>query len=198
MTVEGDETRQKLLEHARQHYLDVGPHQFSLREVARRTGISAAAVYRHFDDKDALLGAICAEGFKTFHGYLMRALKEKTPIERLRAAGRAYRAFGVENNEHYRVIFMSSADVLGKATMQKLAGETATSFQFLVDRVRECQDAKAIRKGDPVEIAATIWSMVHGMVSLHISHHITLDSMTFAAFFAQATDDLLQGLAPAA
>lgn len=186
------------MRHAREHYLEVGAHQFSLREVARRTGVSAAAVYRHFEDKDALLAAICAEGFQTFHMYLMRALAEKSPLERLRAAGRAYRAFGVENPEDYRVIFSSADRVLRVSTFEKLQVQTSSTFQFLVDRVRECQDARVIRKGTPSEIAASIWAHVHGLVSLYISERLPFDDAAFATFFAESTDHLLRGLAPAA
>ena len=66
MTLEEPNTRTRLLAHAREVYLEGGAAHFSLREVARRVGISAAAVYRHFDSKDALLGAVCEEGFRTF------------------------------------------------------------------------------------------------------------------------------------
>ncbi len=195
MTADGDETRRRLLACAREHYLDVGAHQFSLREVARRAQVSAAAVYRHFDDKKTLLAALCGEGFKTFYGYLMRALSEKTPLARLRATGRAYLAFGLENEEDYRVIFMSPADQFGEAH-KKLLPETDTTFRFLVDRVRECQDANVIRAGDPIPIAAAIWSMVHGLVSLRLSKHIQLDAKVFDRFFTTSTDDLIRGLAP--
>jgi len=197
VTSDGDDTRQRLLDRGREHYLEVGAAGFSLREVARRAGVSAAAVYRHFDDKNALLAALCSEGFRTFHGYLMGALKEKTPRARLRAAGRAYLAFGLENAQHYRVIFMSPADVLGEAARETLAPETKSSFQFLVDRVRECQEDDVLRPGDPVALAATIWGLVHGLVSLRLSAHLALlDEKTFERFFTTATDDLLHGLAP--
>lgn len=196
MTHDGDETRQRLLDRGREHYLEVGAAGFSLREVARRAGVSAAAVYRHFDDKNMLLAALCGEGFRTFHGYLMGALKESSPRARLRGAGRAYLAFGQENPQHYRVIFMSPANVLGDAARASLAPETKTSFQFLVDRVRECQEADDLRAGDPVAIAGTIWGLVHGLVSLRLSSHLEMDAKSFERFFTTATDDLLRGLAP--
>ena len=197
MTAEGEETHQRLLDRAREHYLEVGAHGFSLREVARRTGVSAAAVYRHFEDKDALLAAICGEGFKAFYGYLMRGLKESDALEQLRATGRAYLAFALENPEHYRVIFMSPVGVLKKETLSAMFPETMSTFQFLVDRVRACQAEGVIREGEPTSIAATIWALVHGLVSLRLSQHMSaLGVSEFEAFFAKSADDLIRGLAP--
>lgn len=197
MTAEGDETHRRLLDRAREHYLEVGAHQFSLREVARRAGVSAAAVYRHFEDKDALLAAICGEGFKAFYGYLMRGLKAPNALEQLRATGKAYLAFALENSEHYRVIFMSPVGVLKEESLRAMFPETMITFQFLVDRVRACQAEEVIREGDPVAVAATIWALVHGLVSLRLSQHMsTVGVSEFEALFTTSTDDLLRGLAP--
>jgi len=188
---ESQDTRLRLLQHARDLYLESGPERFSLREVARRSDVSAAAVYRHFDGKEALLRAVCEEGLRVFSSYLLRALKETTSLERLRAAGDMYRRFGIENPRDYRVIFMSTpgedVDV----------GSSAT-FQFLVDRVSECIKAKALARGDGLEIAAVIWAHVHGLVSLRLCGQLAVvgDDDAFTRFFLRSTDRLLKGLAP--
>jgi AcrR family transcriptional regulator len=198
VTSEKADTRTRLLEHARDVYLEGGPSHFSLREVARRTGISAAAVYRHFDNKEGLLSAVCSEGFQIFSGYLMRALAEPTPIDRLRAAGDLYRRFAVENPRDYRVIFMTDADDLGVGTSLPSTPATSPTFQFLVDRVRECIEVRAIARGDAVEIAVNIWAHVHGLASLRLSGHLSSvgNDAAFARFFRTSTDRLLRGLAP--
>jgi AcrR family transcriptional regulator len=58
-----DDTRAQLLAAARGLFLESGPAHFSLRESARHVRVSAPAVYRHFDDKGALLFAACTQGF---------------------------------------------------------------------------------------------------------------------------------------
>lgn len=193
------DTRARLLEHAREVYLEGGAAHFSLREVARRVGISAAAVYRHFDSKEALLSAVCEEGFRTFSSYLMRALVEKTPMARLRASGDCYLRFALENPHDYRVIFMSAVQDLQSPGKPKVAPkDPGPTFQFLVDRVRDCIEADAIAPGDAREIAATIWANVHGLASLRLSGHMASagDDAAFAAFFRASSDRLLKGLAP--
>src|ERR1041384_8350285 len=104
------DTRALLVTAARDLFLEAGEPAFSLREVARRVGVSAAAVYRHFDGKEALIFAACTQGFEVFSGYLVRALAAPTPLERALASCEQYRAFGIENPLDYRFIFMSPAE----------------------------------------------------------------------------------------
>src|SRR5207245_628973 len=141
VSVEG--TRERLLTEARDLYLEVGV-EFSLREVARRAGVSAPAVYRHFENKDQLLRAVCAEGFQLFASYLMLALEAGGPKQRLVATTKQYLHFGLEHPRDYRVLFMGEPSALEFAPKK----ERAPTYQFLVDRVRESDLA-----GDPDETA---------------------------------------------
>jgi AcrR family transcriptional regulator len=194
-----DETRRRLLDNARAHYLEVGGGEhFSLREVARRSGVSAAAVYRHFESKDLLFAEIVSEGFRVFQLFLMRALAEGTPLERLRAAGRYYLAFAMEHSQHYSVIFMTRETTIPKGSPSGVYPENAATFQFLVDRVRECMEVKVLRSDDPVALAASIWAHVHGLASLRLTGHLLAvgDEEAFAKFYATSVDDHLRGLAP--
>jgi AcrR family transcriptional regulator len=188
------DTQARLLEIARDVYLEVGPAQFSLREVARRADLSAAAVYRHFDDKDALLAAVCAEGFRIFASYLMQSLAEVDPRKRLRAAGERYLRFALENPRDYRVIFMNDAETVHLGKPERRA--QSPTFRFLVDRVGECMRAKVFRRGDAEEIAITIWAYVHGFASLRLSGQFAAlgDDAAFEAFYARAIDRMIDGL----
>src|ERR1700681_1736408 len=85
---------------------EVGPAAFTLREVARRAGVSHNAPYRHFRDKDALLAAVAAQGFRE----LTRAMREagerqSKALDRLKQSGLAYVAFAIRRAEHFTVMF---------------------------------------------------------------------------------------------
>jgi AcrR family transcriptional regulator len=187
-------TRERLLATARDLFLEVGPGAFSLREVARRSDLTAAAVYRHFDGKEALLGAVCEEGFRAFASYLMAALRAKTPRARLDECGEQYLRFALERPRDYRVIFMS--EVPEGPRMKPDVQPPA--FAFLVDRVRECVDAGALRAGDPTELAVTIWAHVHGLVSLRLAGHFqTLGGDDeFSRIYSRSVAALVDGLSP--
>ena len=140
MTVDGSATRASLLDIARTIVVNEGTADFSLREVARRAGLSPAAVYRHFASKEALLDEVCAIGFQKLCMYLLSATSAKTPRARLDASGDAYLRFALENPEDYRAIFMTPS-------RGKKPGSPGEAFQLLMDRVRECMDAKVLERG---------------------------------------------------
>lgn len=198
MRADADDTKARLLAEARDLYLEEGFARFSLREVARRAGVSAAAVYRHYDGKEALFGQVCAAGLQVFYGYLVRALAEPTPRARLAASARQYLHFALENQRDYRVLFMGAAQDGAAPRPKPAAKAPEPTFQFLVDRVRECMQEGVLGEGDPVQVAAVIWAFVHGLVSLRLSGHLDPagDDAEFARFYERATERLVAGLAP--
>ncbi|MDB4933309.1 MAG: Transcriptional regulator, TetR family [Labilithrix sp.] len=191
---EGD-TRARLVVAARDLFLEGGAASFSLREVARRVGLSAAGVYRHFDGKEALVAAACMQGFTVFSSYLVRALDAPDPLARLLATGDQYRRFALGNPLDYRFIFMSAAEDIHKGD-GPATGPPSSTFRFLVDRVRECMDARVLVKADAEKVALVIWAHVHGLVSLRLSGHLSAlgDDEAFAAFYGGSVEGLLRGL----
>jgi AcrR family transcriptional regulator len=195
------DTRERIVEEARDLYLTGGLTALSMRKVAERVGVSATALYRHFDDKEALLVAVVQAGFEKFTGYLLRGLAGKTPVERLSLTGDGYLSFALDNPSYYRIMFMASRQDIGYEELPAANRQTLRhSFQLLVDRVRECQDTGHVRAGDPQEIAVLIWSFVHGLVSLYLAGHMVgaLDGKpdAFARFYRAAKADFLAGLRP--
>lgn len=198
-------TKALLVAAARDLFLEAGPAHFSLREIARRVGISAPAIYRHFDGKEALLAAACTQGFAVFGSYLVRALGAPSPRDRLRATGAEYLRFALENPLDYRFIFMGAPEDArppkprSEPTVGRLTGlPEDTTFRLLVDRVRECIDAQVLADADPEETAVLIWAHVHGLVALRLSGHLGAvgDDRAFATFYARSVDRLLDGLRP--
>ncbi|MES1176418.1 MAG: TetR/AcrR family transcriptional regulator [Myxococcales bacterium] len=193
-----DDTQALILTAARDLFLEAGVARFSLREVARRVGISPAAVYRHFEHKEALILAACTQGFQIFSSYLVRALAASTPLSRLLAAGEQYRAFGLENPLDYRFIFMSPAEEVCPPPDPEVAPDLPqySTFRFLVDRVSECMATGALKAGDPEPVALYIWAHVHGLVSLRLSAHLGWlgDEQAFAEHYRASVARLLSGL----
>ncbi|MDP8999618.1 MAG: TetR/AcrR family transcriptional regulator [Myxococcota bacterium] len=197
MRSDGNETKIRLLAEARDLYVEEGPAHFSLREVARRAGVSAAAVYRHYDGKEALFEQVCAAGLQVFYGYLVRALSEPTPRARVFAAATQYLHFGLENPRDYRVLFMGA----GQGThvpAEPSKGKPHATFQFLIDRVHECMRAGILRKGNAEEVATVIWAHVHGLVSLRLVGQLARAGTEpeFARFYQRSTEQLVAGLSP--
>ncbi|WP_230684902.1 TetR/AcrR family transcriptional regulator [Cellulomonas sp. JZ18] len=98
--------RTALLEGAREMLVERGPDGFSLNALARRVGVSTAAPYRHFADRDALLCALADEGYVAFGAALDAAVHASSgPRDRLRRLGIAYLRYAAENPAVFAIMF---------------------------------------------------------------------------------------------
>ena len=137
----------------------------TLREVARRAGVTHAAPYRHFADKEALLAAVAEEGFRTMAAQMReRMASEPSPAERLAACGVAYVLFAIQHPAHFRVMF--GPHFTRRVDHEVLAQEGGNAFGLLVRSLTEGQQAGELRQGEPMPLALMAWSLVHGLASL--------------------------------
>lgn len=136
----------------------------SLRSVAREVGVSATAVYRHFDDHVALLRDAVDACWMSFLSALTEAEASTVdPYESFRAMGEAYVAFARERPGQYRVMFSNRIDV-GASTPGGLA-----AFQLLVDAVSRILSLQ-LDDRDPFFVAVQVHTWIHGIVDLCGSH----------------------------
>ena len=98
--------KQALLEASLDLIRKAGPGAFTLREVARRAGVSHNAPYRHFRDKEELLAALAAEGFDRLTAAMTKAAESASgALERFRSSGRGYVEFALRYPQHFAVMF---------------------------------------------------------------------------------------------
>jgi len=159
--------REALIEAALSLVEERGNPEFTLREVARRVGVTHAAPQRHFEDRAALVAAVAEEGFHGLHAHVeqgMRATDARDPAERLQALGVAYVQFAVQNPAHFRVMF--SAELVDKSRHPSLQAASRAVHDFLVQCIIEGQRQGCFVEGDPLELAFAAWSLVHGCAVL--------------------------------
>jgi AcrR family transcriptional regulator len=188
------DTRQQILGEARELFLSGGLTGFSMRAVADRVGLSATALYRHFDDKDALLASVLGEAFTTFGPYLGRALGGRTPLERFRKLGLAYVDFALDHPRDYELMFLTNCRELGfKRIRSEVDQRSLPTFEMLVERVRECVEAGVFRRGDERQLSLHAWGTLHGAVSLWLLGQLK-EAMDLQAFrqHVELTLDLLE------
>ena len=173
-----------LLRSAIQLIAEVGPTAFTLREVARRAGVSHNAPYRHFQDKDDLLAAVAAQGYGELTDVMTEAAgRHYKPLDRLKQAGLAYVSFALRRPEHFTVMFDGP---LLKRTHPEAASAAERAFSVLVGLVKGCQEKRQLPSGDPLDFALFAWSLVHGIAKLAITGRLPYRSkariLKFAAF----------------
>ena len=141
-----------------------GPAGFTLREAARRVGVSHAAPYRHFPDRDALLQAVAEEGFTVMRDEMVEAIGEiDDPAARFQALGITYVRFAVGHPSHFPVMFGPGG---ARTDGSSLAAVKEETFRLLLAAIANCQAAGVVREGPPEELAVAAWSAVHGLASL--------------------------------
>lgn len=143
--------------------LDKGLGAFSLREVARRAGVSHAAPGYHFGDVRGLLTAVAIEGFDTLHGETAAAASEfDDPVERLKAIGRAYVRVGVRFPAHCEVIFRDDVINADDELVQAAGLRAYSLLESTVSDIAQQHNASL----DVTDAARLCWSMVQGLVQL--------------------------------
>lgn len=154
--------RPALIEAARALLDEGGPDAVGLREAARRVGVSPTATYRHFRDKDALLAAVAAEGFREFAAALAEAGRRGEPLS---AMGAAYVDFALARPGMFRLMF--SPLMARREHYPELRAAADEAFAQL----RRGVESRA-PEGEGVEAAAiAAWSLVHGL------SHLILDGV---------------------
>lgn len=154
--------REALLETARTLLQELGVEALTLREVARRAGVSTAAPYHHFADKAALVKALAHQSLEELDRRSIEALDGlNDPREKLYAIGVAYITFAVERPADFRLMFRPEMGT--PTTMAEPA--TAPVYRVLLQVVQELRTA-GFGSG-PVDTGAiTAWSLVHGLAAL--------------------------------
>jgi len=187
--------REALLNAAVKLIAEAGPAGFTLREAARRAGVSHNAPYRHFEDKDALLRAVATQGFREL-GEAMRSAGNSEPTARgkLKQAGLAYVAFALRRPEHFTAMFDAPVP---KREDPEYAQASEQAFGTLVECVRNCQDAGQLPPGNTMERALQAWALVHGIAKLSIARRLPFRSRAEVIKFTELAIDQSLGGVPA-
>lgn len=171
---EGEKLRDQILEAAEALLVETGDEaRVSIRAIADRVGCTAPAIYMHFADKDDLFREVCEIRFQELNQLFDEvAAESEDPLEQLKALGRAYFRFGIENPEHYRVLMMAKMEHHhdeSEFSIENPGSEGDRAFMRLVLAVQRCIDSGQLKPADPMLVAVTLWSGLHGLVSLLIS-----------------------------
>jgi AcrR family transcriptional regulator len=187
--------RQALIHAALDLVAEHGARGFTLREVARKVGVSHNAPYRHFADRERLMAAIAIEGFHKLSESVAEAAAKRThPMEKLIGGATGYLTFATRFPAHYEVMFGAAGSGEPDPGLIE-AGEAA--FLLLIDGVRQCQKANVIRFADARQGARLMWSLLHGIASLHNTGRLQLkQTTTIQQFGRTAVLDLINGLKP--
>lgn len=136
-----------------------GAHDLSLRAAARRAGVSTAAPYRHFADRNALLSVVAAVGYRELATDLAAAHPAPAKPTDLAAIAVAYVQFALRRPGLFRVMFAEQGD---PARTERVAAVTAIRA-YLHSTVRQ-----VFPSADEEAMSTAVWGLVHGLAFLHL------------------------------
>lgn len=137
----------------------------SLREVARRAGVTPGAPYHHFPSRTMLLAAVAEEGFAALAEAMNRAAGAAftaSALERLAAISTAYLRFALEHRAHYRVMFLPEFPT--EPGLEALQSAGLGTLMRLIDSVHALKPSAS--RHEALVAAVACWSMAHGFVAL--------------------------------
>jgi AcrR family transcriptional regulator len=168
-TRERAETRERILDAAREMFVERGYEATTMRAIADEIEYTPTAIYHHFRNKEALLSELCALDFRALAAVFQRIGRIEDPAERLRRTGRAYVEFGLEHPMQYQLMFMTRKppEVMKEV---RAADPSEGAYAFLRETCADLIDSGRLRPEykDPDELALMAWSAVHGYLSLRI------------------------------
>lgn len=176
-----EDARARILAEARRIVLEQGFEALTMRRIAEAAGYSAAALYLHFENREAIARELGEAGMRALLAALSQAGAVADPIERLKALAFAYAAFGRAEPESYRLIFMEPGFAATALGGKDAAG--AAAFALIAGVFQDLATAGRLRPGrDPADLALTFWILLHGTVSL---------KLTCSAFLVAPDEDVL-------
>lgn len=183
---EGDKLREEIIEAAEALLVEQGDQdRVSVRAIADAVGCTAPAIYLHFADKDELFAEICDRRFVDLYRALADAAEgvEDDPVEVLRRQGRAYVAWALGHEQHYRSIMMSRLHLIAVRPVED--GEGMKGMRRIMETVAECIETGAFAPADPFKVTVGMWTALHGLVTA---------IMTFAHFPFPAPEEMTEHL----
>ena len=158
--------REALIEAALDLIAKTGPAGFTFAEAARAAGVSPAAPYRHFRDRDALMADIAQRGFERFGADLRRAWDDgkPDPLSAFKNVGRAYLAFARAEPAYYAAMFEARLP----SGVNRELDQAADQAFAVIRQASETLAAKLPKKNRPpaMMMALHVWALSHGIASL--------------------------------
>ncbi|MGV9009288.1 TetR/AcrR family transcriptional regulator [Brevundimonas sp.] len=161
--------RQALIEATVGLVAEGGVERVTIREIARRAGVSSGAPFRHFQDRSALILAVAEEGMARLRAAIASDIAQSSslpPVERLSSVADAYFCWAVQNPTHYRLL--GDRHLIGFYTSASLAADNGWIRAQTVDLLQAALSRPTDMDGAQLQIRA----LAYGLTRMHVDGHL--------------------------
>ena len=188
------ETRTRILTAAKAiHDHGGGAAALSMRRIAARLGVSAPAIYHHFQSRDAILEAISEDGFDRLVARLKRLPKSRPLVQQCVDILVVYREFALDQPHVFAIMFIDRRPH-ARRFPDDFAARRSAAFSLLADRVAAAIAARDLRDDDANEVALTLWAHAHGLVLLQRAERFGPRLAPYRRAFDRSVNRLVAGL----
>lgn len=186
-------TADRILRAARTLFEREGAEAVSMRRVAAKAGITAMAIYRHFEGRDALLWRICDDAFEEITRHWQARAQGSDPLQRVLATQRIYLDFALAHPHLFDYAFGIQR---GQARRfpEDFRERRSPTLTVVADAVEDAMQCGVLRRDDAWDVAMTLWAHTHGLVALYRAGRFSLDERGFRAFYDASLQRLVGGL----
>ncbi len=164
----GEDTKRAVLDASLSLINEQGLAGLSMREAARRAGVSHQAPYHYFSDREAILAALVVEGFQMLRAAMVASAENAPREQRLAAIGEAYVGFALAHRAHFLVMFRS--DVVKAENHADAYNCAESALDVLVGVVSEVTEDEHGEADEALVLGA--WSLAHGLATLLLEDKI--------------------------
>lgn len=176
-------------------FLEDGYAKTSIRNIADAIEYSPGTIYLYYKDKDELLYEVQHQAFlKLIEAFKVHAASAD-PLTRLVQLGKTYLSFGLENPELYDLMFIIRAPMNVDQECHK--DNSDECFGYVLACLKECMAKDLLIFEDPLQAALQVWSMMHGLVSLHIRGRLKImlvEDDLLASMLNKAVDEYIASI----
>lgn len=173
------ESKDKILGAAKKLFLEEGFAKTSMRKIAAEIGVSPTTIYLYFKDKADMMYALHHEGFKLLNKQLKALEYVEDPFERLKAIGRLYISFALENREFYEIMFIMEEPIKHIENSKLLKDgwqEGEDAYQLFLAVIEACQKKGYFKGYNLNNFALLLWANIHGLCALKNNGHLNMIS----------------------
>ncbi|GAB3174581.1 TetR/AcrR family transcriptional regulator [Telluribacter humicola] len=165
---EKEEMRELILRAASKIFMEDGFEKTSIRKIADAIEYSPATIYLYYRDKNELLHGLHVEAFQKMMQEFAQVVPISDPFARLVEMGHQYIKFGTHNPELYNLMFLMDAPMEAIACRNEIWDDGLRAFDALRVVVADCIKAGYFKETDVETISMTIWSYIHGLVTIYL------------------------------
>jgi AcrR family transcriptional regulator len=174
-------------------YAREGVDRVSMRRVAAKLGITATALYRHFDDKEALIEGVADRGFELFAAALRRPPVARAPRARILQILDRYRELAFRRPDLFRLMFSTPRPGLRRFPAD-FAAHRSRVFDELRDGVERGMARGEFRRASSLEVALSLWAHAHGLLALEQTGRFSGARRRFTALYRRLLRRHIRGV----